>query len=86
MVTIDLADYESLNIRPVFETYENDIKVREDSDLADMLASLELDSPVPTEALMAIAEILSYVYRANGEVDPFNALLEDLNDPNSPLT
>ena len=62
--------------------FENDIKVREDSDLATMLAELELDSPVPTEALMAIAEILSYVYRANGEPDPFNAILseEDTNN------
>ena len=62
--------------------FENDIKVREDADLATMLAELELDSPVPTEALMAIAEILSYVYRANGEPDPFNAILseDDLND------
>jgi len=56
--------------------FDNDIKVREDGDLAKMLAEMELDSPVPTEALMAIAEILSYVYRANGEPDPFNAILE----------
>lgn len=55
--------------------FENDIKVREDADLASMLAELELDSPIPTEALMAVAEILSYVYRANGEPDPFNAIL-----------
>ncbi len=57
--------------------FENDIKVRKDTDLAEMLAEFELDSPVPTEALMAVAEILSYVYRANGEPDPFNAILED---------
>ena len=56
--------------------FENDIKVREDADLADILAEMELDSPVPTEALMAVAEILSYVYRANGEPDPFNAILD----------
>lgn len=55
--------------------FENDIKVREDGDLANILAELELDSPIPTEALMAVAEILSYVYRANGEPDPFNAIL-----------
>lgn len=55
--------------------FDNDIKVREDGDLAKILAELELDSPVPTEALMAVAEILSYVYRANGEPDPFNAIL-----------
>ena len=56
---------------------ENDIKIREDADLADLLASLEIDSPIPTEALMAVAEILSYVYRANGHPDPFNALIDD---------
>lgn len=62
--------------------FDNDIKVREDADLANMLAEIELDSPIPSEAMMAVAEILSYVYRANGEPDPFNALLEDLEEEN----
>ena len=57
--------------------FENDIKVREDSALAEMLAQVELDSPIPSEAFMAVAEILSYVYRANGQPDPFNVRLED---------
>ena len=57
--------------------FENDIKVRKDTDLAEMLAEFELDSPVPTEALMAVAEILSYVYRANGEPDPFNTIIAE---------
>lgn len=56
--------------------FENDIKVREDGALAEMLASIEIDSPIPTEAFMAVAEILSYVYRANGEPNPFDAVLE----------
>lgn len=51
--------------------YENGINVREDSDLAEMLASIELDSPIPSEAFMAVGEILSYVYRANGRSNPF---------------
>lgn len=55
--------------------FENDIKVREDGALAEMLASVELESPIPTEAFMAVAEILSYVYRANGEPNPFDAVL-----------
>ncbi len=55
--------------------YENGIKVREDGALAEMLATIELDSPVPTEAFMAVAEILSYVYKANGEPNPFDAVL-----------
>lgn len=62
--------------------FENGIKVREDADLAALLAELEMDSPIPSEALMAVAEILSYVYRANGEPDPFNALLGDDTDEN----
>lgn len=59
--------------------FENGINVREDSALAEMLASIELDSPVPSEAFFAVAEILSYVYRANGEPNPFDAVLESLN-------
>lgn len=52
--------------------YENGIKVREDSDLAELLSSIELDSPIPCEAFMAVGEILSYIYRANGRPDPFS--------------
>jgi len=59
--------------------FANDIKVRKDSDLAQMLAEFELESPVPTEALMAVAEILSYVYRANGEPNPFNTIIDDID-------
>lgn len=57
--------------------FENDIKVKEDSALAEMLASVELDSPIPSEAFMAVAEILYYVYRANGAPNPFDAVLKD---------
>lgn len=57
--------------------FENGIKVREDSALAEMLAKVELDSPIPSEAFMAVAEILSYVYQANGKPNPFNVSLED---------
>ncbi|MGE5538298.1 MAG: EscU/YscU/HrcU family type III secretion system export apparatus switch protein [Gemmatimonas sp.] len=41
------------------------VKVREDADLAEVLAALELDREIPLEAFTAVAEILSYVYRAN---------------------
>ena len=60
--------------------YEHGIKVREDKDLAELLAELEIDSPVPSEALLAVAEILTYVYRANSQPDPFNAILENSNN------
>lgn len=49
--------------------FQNDVKVREDKDLAQMLAAIEVDSEIPAEALIAVAEILSYVYRINGEYD-----------------
>ena len=57
--------------------YENGINVREDSALAEMLAKVELDSPIPSEAFMAVAEILSYVYKANGKPNPFDTSLLD---------
>lgn len=44
------------------------IKVREDADLAELLAAVDIDSEIPLEAFTAVAEILSYVYRANGEM------------------
>lgn len=61
--------------------YENDIKVKEDAALAEMLAAVDINSPIPSEAFMAIAEILYYVYRANGEPNPFDAALKDTKSP-----
>jgi flagellar biosynthesis protein len=46
------------------------IKVREDADLVQVLAALDVDSDIPTEAFAAVAEILAYVYRANGQLPP----------------
>ena len=45
--------------------FANNVKVREDADLVQILATLEIESVVPLEALTAVAEILAYVYRAN---------------------
>jgi flagellar biosynthesis protein len=64
--------------------YENEIKVKEDGPLAEMLAAVEIDSPIPSEAFMAVAEILYYVYRANGEPNPFDAVLQDDAKPKKP--
>lgn len=50
--------------------FAHGIKVREDADLAEVLAQLDLDSPIPVEVLTTVAEILVYVYRANGAVLP----------------
>jgi flagellar biosynthesis protein len=47
------------------------IKVREDADLAKLLSVIEVDSEIPIEAFAAVAEILAYVYRANGDWPDF---------------
>lgn len=60
--------------------FENGIKVREDGPLAEMLAKIEIDSPIPSEAFMAVAEILAYVYKANGQPNPFDTVLKDAMD------
>ncbi len=51
--------------------YANDIKVREDADLAQLLSTIDIDSEIPVEAFAAVAEILIYVYRANGALPDF---------------
>ncbi|MBN8828416.1 MAG: EscU/YscU/HrcU family type III secretion system export apparatus switch protein [Sphingobacteriia bacterium] len=38
------------------------IEVHQDKELAEILGVLELDSIIPMEAYMAVAEILSYIY------------------------
>lgn len=47
---------------------QNGVAVRQDADLAELLAVLELDQEIPVEAFTAVAEILSYIYRANGRL------------------
>jgi flagellar biosynthesis protein len=46
--------------------FRNGVKVREDKDLAQLLAALDQGRFIPPEALMAVAEVLAYVYKANG--------------------
>ncbi|MEZ5669590.1 MAG: EscU/YscU/HrcU family type III secretion system export apparatus switch protein [Alphaproteobacteria bacterium] len=42
------------------------IPVREDSDLAELLSFVDPGTAIPVEAFVAVAEILSYLYRLNG--------------------
>jgi flagellar biosynthesis protein len=48
--------------------FDKGIKVRADADLAELLATLDLDTPIPSEAIVAVAEILSKVYEANARI------------------
>jgi flagellar biosynthesis protein len=45
--------------------FKNDVKVRSDPDLAQILSVVEVDCEIPVEAFAAVAEILTYVYRLN---------------------
>lgn len=68
--------------------YANGIKVREDQDLAELLSLIDIDSEIPVEAMVAVAEILAYVYRANGqskmsslsELNPYTASQESIKN------
>jgi flagellar biosynthesis protein len=46
--------------------FERGVKVRTDSDLAEILAAVEVDSEIPLAALAGVAEILRYLYRTDG--------------------
>jgi flagellar biosynthesis protein len=44
--------------------FQNGVKVREDAELADLLEAVEIGEIIPYPAFAAVAEILSYIYRA----------------------
>ena len=48
--------------------FAHGIPVRQDADLVEILSVLEVDSPIPLEAYVAVGEILSYVYRMNAHL------------------
>jgi flagellar biosynthesis protein len=43
--------------------FAHGIKVREDADLVEILATLDIGDQIPLAALAAVAEILSHVYQ-----------------------
>lgn len=45
--------------------FENDVKVRTDEDLVEILSAFDVDSYIPLEALQPVSEILSYLYNEN---------------------
>ncbi len=49
---------------------EAGIPIREDADLVEILAATEVGDEIPVEAFIAVAEILRYVYEANGTAPP----------------
>lgn len=53
--------------------FERGIKVREDEDFAAILDRIEVDSPIPTAALAAVAEILTRLYTENARLAQLGA-------------
>jgi flagellar biosynthesis protein len=45
--------------------FAHGVKVREDADLAEILAAIDIGQQIPSAAFAAVAEILFYIYRAN---------------------
>lgn len=58
--------------------FANGIKVREDADLAQLLATIDMEEEIPVEAFAAVAEILIYLFRANGADDLAGKSREDI--------
>ena len=50
--------------------FDRGVKVRSDADLAEILAAVDVDCEIPLEALAAVSEILTYVYRATQGASP----------------
>ena len=62
--------------------FERGVKVRTDSDLAEILAAVEVDSEIPLAALAGVAEILRYLYRTDTtQPDAVNARQHDQPAP-----
>ena len=47
---------------------EHGVPVREDPDLAALLALVDVGDEIPAELYRAVAEVIAFVYRANSEL------------------
>ena len=64
-----VAKGEGLIARKIREiAQEHGIPIHQDDDLVELLAQVELDREIPVELYGAVAEILSWIYRANEEM------------------
>lgn len=47
---------------------ESGVPIRRDDDLVELLAQIDIDREIPAELYAAVAEILSWIYRANDDM------------------
>ena len=58
--------------------FENDVPVRTDPDLVEIISATEVGEEIPVEAFIAVAEILRYVYERNGAIpDSVQQMMEN---------
>ena len=65
--------------------FQNGIRVRQDTDLAELLGAIRVDSEIPAEAFATVAEILSYLYLLNDELKNSENSSSPSNEPNKDL-
>ncbi|MGH6797197.1 MAG: EscU/YscU/HrcU family type III secretion system export apparatus switch protein [Roseiarcus sp.] len=53
--------------------FQHGVRVRQDADLAEVLAAVGVGDEIPLAAFAAVAEILNYIYRANRAQRPEGA-------------
>lgn len=46
---------------------DNNIEIRRDEDLLQILKAVDINEEIPVEAFAAVAEIISYIYQQNGK-------------------
>ena len=49
---------------------ESGVPIMSDENLVQVLEALELDLEIPPELYRAVAEVLAFVYRLNGTIEP----------------
>ncbi|MDD4556545.1 MAG: EscU/YscU/HrcU family type III secretion system export apparatus switch protein [Alphaproteobacteria bacterium] len=47
---------------------EKRIEIRQDADLIQILKAVDIDEEIPTEAFLAVSEIISFIYKMNGKL------------------
>lgn len=68
--TVAASGVGALAQRIVEEAIASGVQVHKDADLVEILAATEVGDEIPVEAFVAVAEILRYVYEANGQKIP----------------
>ncbi len=46
---------------------DNNIKIKQDADLVQILRAVDINEEIPLEAFAAVAEIISYIYQQNNK-------------------